>query len=564
MTMLSTGPATSVAVLLITALSASSEAGRAPEVPEAEKAMLNTVDPWGLPFSDQLTRFKRHFAQAPEAPFALGVTHDLVKVWPVKYWFRGDVAAAGGATLTAAERWAAAGETQAFQVAVLPRVGAPKATYKLTVTAPGAQVAVQRQVFVKTSAAAAYPRFASERWPDPLLPESQVTVAGTECGVFWVDVTVPADSDARVVECRATLTQAQNTASAVVPIRVVPGLDLAPKAFPFITWFRRRKTPEPQYRELCALVLRHHVVPADALRGQWDPAQPGKFDELRAFLQGHGQRLFQVDTPGGKNFDSLYAHLKEKGWLESAVAYSNQDEPDGEQFRARNVPFMKMVREKYPGLKIFLASDWHENMADGCDAWMTDISASGYDLNKHRDLKRPELWHYYCHLPIRWQMRAPLVQAPNMQIDNPALEHRLALWMSHHYGARAVFIWAGNAYTFADDFWDTLTLGDKLSPYPYAGAHNGNGWVVYPTPDGAGTLPSLRLKVIRDGLEDVALLAAARRLLEAGRIKGGKAAELEKLLNPRPGVFVHPQYFDKLPETLLKRRENILKLLAGD
>ena len=93
--------------------------------------------------------------------------------------------------------------------------------------------------------------------------------------------------------------------------------------------------------------------------------------------------------------------------------------------------------------------------------------------------------------------------------------------------------------------------------------HNGNGWIVYPSPDGTSTLPSLRLKVIRDGLEDVALMEAVRAEINAGRIKGKKATDLAALLDPVPGVFVHPQYFDQLPETLLGRREAILKALAG-
>jgi hypothetical protein len=148
-----------------------------------------------------------------------------------------------------------------------------------------------------------------------------------------------------------------------------------------------------------------------------------------------------------------------------------------------------------------------------------------------------------------------------MQIDNPALEHRLALWMSHYYGAKLVFIWAGNSYTFGDDFWQTLALDSKPSGFPYAGVHNGNGWIVYPSPDGQGTLPSLRLKIIRDGLEDIALMEAVRAKLAAGAIKGEKATELEKLLDPRPEVFVHPHYFDQLPETLLSRREALLRAL---
>jgi hypothetical protein len=533
------------------------------DLPEAERALADTVDPWGLPFSDQLPRFRSHFAALPEAPFAVGIAHDLVKIQPVKYWFRGEVWPAGGADATAAERWAAAGETQAFQVAVLPRLGAAEATYRVQVDAPGATVTVYREVFVRTSPAATYPRPAGERWPDPLLPESTVTVGGAETGVFWVDVALPATTPAGVVGCRVTVEGAGGTARVTVPIRVVAGLDLDPKGFRFFSWFRRDKLTPEQYREQCALVLQHHMIPADALRGQWNPATPETFDNLRAFLAERGQRLFQVDGPDAKDFDSLYQHLRDKGWLDSTVMYSNCDEPDDELFRTKNIPFMETVRQKYPGLKVFLASDWHENMAAGCDAWMTDLSAGGYDPERHRSLQAPELWHYYCHLPIRLQMRAPLVDAPNMQIDNPALEHRLALWMSSWYGAKAVFIWAGNAYTFADDFWKTLALDGKLSPYPYAGVHNGNGWVVYPSPDGTGSVPSLRLKVIRDGLEDLALMDAARRHLEAGRIRGERAAALQALLNPVPGVFVHPHYFDRLPETLLGRREAILRLCAA-
>ncbi len=545
------------------ALAMAASAAVPADLPEAEKALADTVDPWGLAFSDQLVRFRSHFAAGPEAPFAVGIAHDLVKVQPVKYWFPGEVWPAGAAAGAAAERWAAAGETQSFQVAVLPKVGAAEATYRIRVEAPGAEVAVYREVFVKTSPAAAYPRLAGDRWPDPLIPGDSVSVGGTDAGVFWVDVSLPATAPSGTVTCAVTVEGPDGAARVTVPIRVVAGLDLDPKGFRFFSWFRRGKLTPDQYRSLCELVLQHHMIPADALRGQWDPAAPQVFDELRAFLAERGQRLFQVDGPDSKGFDALYQHLREKGWLESTVIYSNCDEPDEEQFRSQNIPFMSRVREKYPGLKVFLASDWHENMAAGCDAWMTDLSASGYDPEKHRRLESPELWHYYCHLPIRWQMRAPLVEAPNFQIDNPALEHRLAFWMSSWYGARAVFIWAGNAYTFGPDFWQTLALESKPSPYPYAGVHNGNGWVVYPTPDGAGTLPSLRLKVIRDGLEDVALLAAARRLLAAGRVPGEQAAELEALLNPVPGVFVHPHYFDRLPETLLRRREAILRLCGA-
>jgi hypothetical protein len=543
-----------LAALLLAATSAAQ-----PDLPDAEKPLADTVDAWGLPFSDQLVRYRGHFANAPEAPFAMGLSHELVKVWPTKYWFRGETIAAGVPALRSRERWAAVGQTQAFQVVALPRIGAPEATYTLTVSAPGATVEISREVFVQT-AGAAYPRLASGRWPDPLLPESTVTVGGTDCGVFWVDVTSPGEGRTGAIECAVSLTDGRATAVATVPIYFVSAPQVDPKANPFVTWSWQHELTDAQFQDLCALMLRHHVQPIDALKGRWDPADPERFDTLHDFLAARGQRIFEVDRPGDDDpkFDALYAHLKQREWLANTWVYSI-DEPDEETFRTQNIPFRQKLAAKYPGLKTYFASDWHAGMEQAADAWMTDISASGYDPGLHRGPGEPQLWHYYCHLPIHWQERAPLVQAPNMQIDNPALEHRLALWMSHYYGAKVVFIWAGNAYTFADDFWQTLTLTDKPSPFPYAGIHNGNGWVVYPSPGGQGTLPSLRLKVIRDGLQDIALMEGARAAVQAGAITGERAALLAELLDPVPGVFVHTHYFDQLPETLLARREAILR-----
>ncbi len=70
------------ALLVMTLLTV--EAAVPEDLPDAEKSIANTVDPWGLPFSDQLTRFRGRFEEAPAANFCVGITHDLVKIWPNK------------------------------------------------------------------------------------------------------------------------------------------------------------------------------------------------------------------------------------------------------------------------------------------------------------------------------------------------------------------------------------------------------------------------------------------------------------------------------------------------
>lgn len=545
------------------------------ELPEAERAVANTVDPWGLPFSDQLNRFQERFAARPDARFALGITHDLVKVWPSKYSFRGEsvASAAQGAELRVKPLWAAAGSTQAFQLAMLPRMGAAGTTCTVTTEVQGdgglAKAEVFREVFVHT-APPAYPRFETDRWPDPLVPATEATLdQGTDAAVFWVDVRLPAEMPGGPMRCAVTVTDGAEQARIIVPIEVVPGLGLAPKEYPFIAWFRPGwgggTLTDEQYRGMCGLALAHHLQPIDALKGYWDPANPDRFDAFQMFLSARGQTIFELDSPTSESFPSLYEHVKGRYRLEQYVVYSNADEPDDATFVKDNIPFVTMVHEKYPGLKVYLASEWHEDMAKGCDIWMTDISSHRYTPKPHEELKAPTLWHYYCHLPVRWQMRAPLTEAPNMEIDNPALEHRLALWMSYYYGAKGVFTWSGfSAGDIPADFWTTLKLSDEPSGFPYAGVHNGNNFRVYPPPtEGGAVVPSVRLKVTRAGMEDIALLSAAQRLLAEGKITGKRAETLRKLLDPVPGLFVHTHYYDRLPETLLARREAVLRALGG-
>lgn len=563
---------TAILFLLLSALSTVPAATYPDDLPEAEKAIAGSVDPWGLPFSDSLRGYLARFG--PDSRFALGVTHDLVKIWPLKYWFRGDSLGAepgDTAVLQVAKCWAAAGETQSFQVVALPRLGADAATYQLSATvegAEGATVATYREYFVKT-APVTYPRYGSERWPDPLAPATEIPVSGMDCGAFWVDVKLPAALAATTARVTVTVTDGVQSARAIVPIQVVPGLDLRPKDFPLVAWYRDRygsKTlTAQQMLDMGALVLEHHMQAMDLLQGRFDPADTSDFDTAHRFLAERGQNVLQLDAPGDKyDYQVLYDHVKQAGWLDQALVYSNLDEPLADDFRTKNVPWFQDMKAKYPGLRVFLASAGHPNMAQGCDVWMTDLSTVGYNPEEMRQLQAPTLWHYYCHLPIHVQFRAPLTMAPNMEVDCEALQHRLALWMSDHYGAKGVFIWAGFwASGLSDDFWTQLELETTPGSYPYGGLHNGNNFLVYPPQtDGGPVLPSVRLKVLRDGMEDLALFRAAKRLLAEGRVEGARARHLQELLDPTPGVFMHPQYWDRLPETLLERRAAILRLLA--
>jgi len=171
------------------------------------------------------------------------------------------------------------------------------------------------------------------------------------------------------------------------------------------------------------------------------------------------------------------------------------------------------------------------------------------------------VWFYYCHMPLHADFVRPLVHAPNMQIDNEAIEHRLTLWLAWKYQTAGMFIWSGNNEWGAKDVdrGDWRKTGWKLTekpyPYPLGGVHNGNGYLLYP-----GPTPSVRLKQLRDGLEDYSYFCELKRRA-AGTTDPELKRRAEALLAVPPEVLMDPHYFNRAPGALLKVRAETARLI---
>jgi hypothetical protein len=217
----------------------------------------------------------------------------------------------------------------------------------------------------------------------------------------------------------------------------------------------------------------------------------------------------------------------------------------------------------YPDLRVFLASEYHPGMDTACDIWMTDLSTGQGPAFAQRERGKADLWLYYCHLPIHVDFYRPLVQAPNMQIDNEAIEHRLALWLAWKYQTTGMFIWAGNRDWVSKGVdrtdWksDQWQLPDKPYPFPYGGIHNGNGYLLYPGPN-----PSIRAKVLRDGLEDYGYLMELQKRAAKSRDEALRK-KAESLLAVPPAVLVDTHCFNRNPAVLLDARKEIARLIEA-
>jgi len=548
-------------------------------LPPEEQAMKDEVDHWGLPFSDQLRRFisarssfRNELGNRAPKNFILGIQHGLEKVAQNKYWFKGDYT-------STVELEAARNEYECFQIAVLPDIG--KSLSNVSVSPqdlrsrdskeviPSRMIEIYRVGYVKT-VPARYPSLYTGPWPDYFLPNAPLEISGTDLGLFWVEIKVPEETSPGDYRGELTVRADSETVSVQLNLHVYDFTLPDRVPFPIAVWTNPRwpggeEMTAEEYRPLVAEFLKHGVDPVSVGK-QFFSLQENDFrvlDENLHFSFDRGLQLFEIPRAAPEQLKPLVEHLRRKGWIEKALIYSNQDEPDAELFRTENIPFYREMHSFYPELRIYLASEYHPQIDDGCDIWMTDLSTGeGVDFARNNSGKA-ELWFYYCHLPVRIDYIRPLIQAPNMMIDNEAVEHRLTLWLAWKYEIRGMFIWAGNWDWGGGDAdrrdWENKGwhLPDKPSGFPYAGIHNGNGYLIYP-----GPCPSIRLKVIRDGLEDYGYFMELRKRAEHSASEKLRR-EAKKLLSIPEKVLIDSHYFNRNPRALIETRKEIARLIEA-
>jgi hypothetical protein len=116
----------------------------------------------------------------------------------------------------------------------------------------------------------------------------------------------------------------------------------------------------------------------------------------------------------------------------------------------------------------------------------------------------------------------------NYFIDEAAAAPRLHPWMNYLYGNTGILYWA-------TDNWARIGC-DPWSETETFPTGNGDGSLVYPGRDFMGPVASIRLKMLREGLEDYELLTLlGKRLREVAGVIGGRAVNYR----PEERLFEH-------------------------
>jgi len=226
-------------------------------------------------------------------------------------------------------------------------------------------------------------------------------------------------------------------------------------------------------------------------------------------------RLTSFLIPIGSKTDgelrALIGRLKRGGWFPKGYFYE-VDEPITKASFDALVAFtdrLRRIEPTYRAVAPFWGNpDWDAGLRTKdvligrINIWCPHyLYLDGFpgtrEFLKSRKEAGEDYWWYICNNPRR--------SMNNIQIDMPAASHRVLFWQQKREGIQGFLFWSVNYWNrqFIDDPWTNQdTLRDDLY---------GDGSLVYP---GAavgvkGPVGSLRLEVIRDGLEDFDYFALA-------------------------------------------------------
>lgn len=446
-------------------------------------------------------------------------------------------------------------------------------------------------------------------YPDPLIPtrhpltgqplESGRLVAqpfdlpAEQTHGFWIDIFVPPEAKAGPYRgtCRVT---ARSGTCVDVPITLTIWDFALPRVSTFQTalgspaermhgYYQKRakagKEKEPAdwsaVEAQCALLLSQHRInaspPAHCLR---PVAQPdGSFripaeqiQALRQFVDQYHVNAIDIPHPRSVVKDPDQQREKLRAWLaawDRAAAELDRpyvtfytylkDEPNDEEAYHYVQKWGRAIQAAKTVVKVLVVEQtWPQDPAWGDLYGAVDIWCPLFPLHKQDDAaKRQALGETIWTYTALCQGKQP---SPWWQIDFPLLNYRVPVWTAWGYGMRGILYWGGMSYwSGVDDPWtDPKTLdrrkGGKGQLY------NGEGTIVYPgrAVGYDGIAPSLRLKALRDAIEDYEYMAIAQRL--------GRAAEARKIVAALTDSFFQWQ---PDPAAYQRARAALAELIVG-
>lgn len=512
---------------------------------------------------------------------------------------------------TAVSIFAAREERECFGALVLGLAGGQLTAKLSDLKGPGRATIKASEAQVRWTE---YVQAKGEWLPDPLLEKQPFTTPAHGAPMLWVTVHVPADAAAGAYAGQLTVSANGQTAKLPVKLQVY-GFSL-PKATYLQSsfWIFRhtirnayglKEVPFSFYARFLDLCLQTRLAPIDAAEwhdqplvqmvrradGQLDVDWP-VWDQYLQYGMDRGMSAFNVaddhwfgqffasfpvrDLKTGQTetikldpqsqeyadtvvrfFRLAHEHFTQKGWAARGYLQAYDEPGQDAKLLAEINRFYSLARQGWPGLRTLITAPIDYPGLDGSIGIWCPLTPS-YDDAKAAAArtKGQEAWWYVCCGPT-----APWA---NFFLDQPGAAHRVLFWQTFGHKSNGLLYWGVNHWPdFCARSMDALPADKK---WPVAawndGGRNGDGYFLYPGPD--GPLTSLRFEIMRDGVEDYDCLRMLQDLLGA---KGKKApADLhrraQRALAMTPDLYKTMSSYPTDAGAMVQRRREINELIV--
>ena len=215
----------------------------------------------------------------------------------------------------------------------------------------------------------------------------------------------------------------------------------------------------------------------------------------------------------------LVIHLEKNHWLDRMFVYL-KDEPlirDYPQIKKR----ISHIKEKYPQIQTLITEAYVPNLHNVVDIFCPDLVFCGdtvpftplFFKGRHPNMEYQLATPAFLYKSLSrknkmaWLFTCASAQAfdyPNLFIDSPAIYSRILPWIMYKYGFSGLLYYSVNInYLRNQNPWSNqLNIASSIA------SANGDGNLLYPGYDklkyieGHIPVPSLRMKLLREGLED--------------------------------------------------------------
>ncbi len=284
---------------------------------------------------------------------------------------------------------------------------------------------------------------------------------------------------------------------------------------------------------------------------------------------------FTEDTPqyqaAFRNYcQQVQEHLRQKGWLERSYIYWF-DQPGPSDFTFVMNGFHKL-KESAPDIPRVITKEVTPLLMGGPSIWCSRSFLFKMEDARPRQALGEKFWWYLCTTP-----KAPYC---TLFIDHPATELRVWLWQTYQRKINGILVWRINSWNDSGVYpdpaspqnpyedpmsWTTRKVRNEVKPIPYG---NGDGRFLYPPESAAKGNPkkpvldapvdSIRLEMLRDGIEDYEYLVILRnRLASAKKVP----ATYRQLLEVPREITTSMTEFTKIPVPIEKQRDNIARAI---